>query len=134
MDGEATVMSEEFRDGLQVSDDVIAVTAAMTAARVPGVASLQGGITDSITKNILKIKNVKQGVKISKEDDSLVIDVFLNVYYGFRISEVAWKIQETIRQEVKSMTGEEAGAVNIHVQGVVFDEAALAALEGEEEK
>ncbi len=126
-------MSEELRDEILVSDDVIAVTAAMTAARVRGVSSLVGGITGSITKNILKMKNVTQGVKVSHEDDSLVIDIFLNVYYGYRIPQVAWEIQETIRKEVKTMTGEDAGAVNIHVQGVVFDEAALARAEGDEE-
>ena len=127
-------MSEELRDEILVSDDVIAVTAAMTAARVRGVSSLVGGITGSITKNILKMKNVTQGVKVSHEDDSLVIDIFLNVYYGYRIPQVAWEIQETIRKEVKTMTGEDAGAVNIHVQGVVFDEAALARAEGDEEE
>ena len=79
------------------------------------------------------MKNVTQGVKVSHEDDSLVIDIFLNVYYGYRIPQVAWEIQETIRKEVKTMTGEDAGAVNIHVQGVVFDEAALARAEGDEE-
>ena len=126
-------MSEELRDEILVSDDVIAVTAAMTAARVRGVSSLVGGITGSITKNILKMKNVTQGVKVSHEDDSLVIDIFLNVFYGYRIPQVAWEIQETIRKEVKTMTGEDAGAVNIHVQGVVFDEAALARAEGDEE-
>ena len=126
-------MSEELRDEILVSDDVIAVTAAMTAARVRGVSSLVGGITGSITKNILKMKNVTQGVKVSHEDDSLVIDIFLNVYYGYRIPQVAWEIQETIRKEVKTMTGEDAGAGNIHVQGVVFDEAALARAEGDEE-
>ena len=127
-------MSEELRDEILVSDDVIAVTAAMTAARVRGVSSLVGGITGSITKNILKMKNVTQGVKVSHEDESLVIDIFLNVYYGYRIPQVAWEIQETIRKEVKTMTGEDAGAVNIHVQGVVFDEAALARAEGDEEE
>ena len=126
-------MSEELRDEILVSDDVIAVTAAMTAARVRGVSSLVGGITGSITKNILKMKNVTQGVKVSHEDDSLVIDIFLNVYYGYRIPQVAWEIQETIRKEVKTMTGEDAGAGNSHVQGVVFDEAALARAEGDEE-
>ena len=127
-------MSEEWKDEILVSDDVIAVTAAMTAAKVRGVASLVGGITKSITKNILKMKNVTQGVKISRDDDSLVIDVFLNVYYGYRIPAVAWEIQENIRREVKNMTGEDAGAVNIHVQGVVFDDTALTEAEGDEEK
>ncbi len=127
-------MSEELRDEIVVSDDVIAVTAAMTASSVRGVSSLVGGITGSITKNILKMKNVKQGVKVSHEDNSLVIDIFLNVYYGYRIPEVAWNIQEAIRKDVKTMTGEEAGAVNIHVQGVVFDEDAMVTAEGDEEK
>lgn len=128
------MMSEEFRDGIMVSDDVIAVTAAMTAAKVRGVSSLVGGITDGITKGIPKRKTISQGVKVSHEDDSLVIDVFVNVLYGYRIPQVAWEIQESIRREVKNMTGEEAGAVNIHVQGVVFDEEALTAAEGDEGK
>ena len=128
------MMSEEFRDGIMVSDDVIAVTAAMTAAKVRGVSSLVGGITDGITKGIPKRKTISQGVKVSHEDDSLVIDVFVNVLYGYRIPQVAWEIQESIRREVKNMTGEEAGAVNIHVQGVDFDEEALTAAEGDEGK
>ena len=48
-------MSEDNNGIVKVADEVIAVTAAMAAARVEGVASLVGGITDNITKNILRM-------------------------------------------------------------------------------
>ncbi|MBE6020864.1 MAG: Asp23/Gls24 family envelope stress response protein [Firmicutes bacterium] len=124
-------MSEDNNGIVKVTDEVIAVTAAMAAAKVDGVASLVGGITDNITKNILRM-NVTKGVKVSRGDeDVLIIDIFVNVYYGYRIPEVAWEIQEIVKKQVGEMTGEVTKAVNIHVQGVVIKESA-AKDEGEE--
>ena len=124
-------MSEDNDGIVKVTDEVIAVTAAMAAAKVDGVASLVGGITDNITKNILRM-NVTKGVKVSRGDeDVLIIDIFVNVYYGYRIPEVAWEIQEIVKKQVGEMTGEVTKAVNIHVQGVVIKESA-AKDEGEE--
>lgn len=117
-------MNEDNNGVVKVTDEVIAVTAAMAAAKVAGVASLVGGMTDNITKNILRM-NVTKGVKVSRnEEEILVIDIFVNVYYGYRIPEVAWEIQENVKKEVGEMTGESAKAVNIHVQGVVINESA----------
>ncbi|MBQ2845697.1 MAG: Asp23/Gls24 family envelope stress response protein, partial [Firmicutes bacterium] len=117
-------MSEDNNGIVKVTDEVIAVTAAMAAAKVDGVASLVGGITDNITKNILRM-NVTKGVKVSRGDeDVLIIDIFVNVYYGYRIPEVAWEIQEIVKKQVGEMTGEVTKAVNIHVQGVVIKESA----------
>ena len=119
-------MSEDNNGIVKVADEVIAVT----AARVEGVASLVGGITDNITKNILRM-NVTKGVKVSWEDDVLIIDIYVNVYFGFRIPEVAWDIQECVKNQVKEMTGEVTKAVNIHVQGVEIRQTPTAD-EGEE--
>lgn len=117
-------MSDDAKGTVKVADDVIAVTAAMAAAKIRGVASLVGGMTDNITKNILRM-NITKGVKVSRiEETALVIDIFVNIYYGFRIPEVAWEIQENVKREVKEMTGEAAKAVNIHVQGVELERAA----------
>lgn len=110
-------MNEDNNGIVKVSDEVIAVTAAIATAEVEGVASLAGGITDNITKNILRM-NVTKGVKVSTEDGVLIIDIYVNVYYGYRIPEVAWSIQERVKNQVKEMTGESTKAVNIHVQGV----------------
>ncbi len=116
-------MNEENNGILKVSDEVIAVTAGMAAAGVEGVASLVGGMTDNITKNILRM-NVTKGVRVShgENHDMLIIDIFVNVYYGFRIPDVAWEIQEKVKKEMLEMTGEKTNAVNIHVQGVEFQQ------------
>lgn len=124
-------MTEDNNGIVKVADDVIAVTAAMAAAGVEGVASLVGGITDNITKNILRM-NVTKGVKVSRgEEDVLIIDIFVNVYYGYRIPDVAWEIQENVKKKVSEMIGEVTKAVNIHVQGVIIKDDS-AKDEGEE--
>ncbi len=116
-------LKEDVNGEVRIADDVIAVTSAVAAAGVRGVASLVGGITDNITKNILRM-NVIKGVKVSRSDEKnqLIIDIFVNIYYGYKIPEIAWDIQECVRKEVMKLTGETTGAVNIHVQGVQFAE------------
>ncbi len=117
-------MSEEIlKDSVNVADEVIALTAGISASRVKGVASMATGITDSIRKNILR-SDVHEGVRISREGEkqALIIDLHVNVVFGYRIPEVAWEIQETVRSDVLQLVGETAKAVNIFVEGVEFVE------------
>lgn len=116
-------MSEEIKDNISVADEVIAMTAEVSASRVKGVASMATGITDSIRKNILR-SEVHEGVRISREGEkqALVIDIHVNIIYGYRIPEVAWEIQETVRNDVLQLVGETAKSVNIFVEGVEFVE------------
>lgn len=41
--------------------------------------------------------------------------------YGVRIPEVAWNVQENVKNAVENMTGLKVVEVNIHVQGVNMD-------------
>jgi len=120
-------MSEKENGALKVSDDVIMVTAAVAVTRVEGVASLIG----AKGKNLHKM-NFSKGVKVSREDDFLTIDIFINVYYGYRIPEVAWEVQESVKRDVMDIAGENARTVNIHVQSVEFRDGAAMTDEGEE--
>ena len=49
------------------------------------------------------------------------IDLHIVVDYGVRIPDVAWKLQERIKQSVEQMTGLHVEEINIHVQGVNFE-------------
>ena len=38
--------------------------------------------------------------------------------YGVKIPDVAWKIQEKVKEELENMTGLEVDRVNVHIDGV----------------
>lgn len=107
---------------LKISDEVIAVCAANATLKTKGVAELAGGVTNALSKTILRKELLSKGVKVSQSDDSAIIDIFVIVDYQVNIPAVAWDIQEQVKKEVESMTEVAVGAVNINVQGVHLPE------------
>ena len=103
---------------IRVSDEVIAVCAASAALKVKGVADLAGGISDLLTRNLLGKELASKGIKASQSDDTVAVDVNLIVDYGARIPDLAWDVQEKVKNEIESLTGMHVAAVNINVQGV----------------
>ncbi|KXZ39638.1 Uncharacterized conserved protein YloU, alkaline shock protein (Asp23) family [Alkalithermobacter thermoalcaliphilus JW-YL-7 = DSM 7308] len=110
--------SKEYGN-IKISEDVIATIASLAASEVEGVASMSGGITENITE-ILGKKNLSKGVKVIVNEDEVFIDLFVLIEYGFVIPDVAWKIQENIKNTVETMTGLKVSEVNVHIQGVSF--------------
>jgi uncharacterized alkaline shock family protein YloU len=51
-------------------------------------------------------------------EGGLVIDVYVIVQYGIRISEVAHNLQETVKFEVERSVNVPVVEVNVNVQGV----------------
>lgn len=106
---------------VKISDDVIAAIASVAASQVEGVAAMSGNIVGDIGA-ILGRKNLARGVRVSASDKDVVLDLYLNVKYGARIPEVAYKVQESVKRSVEGMTDLRVSQVNIHVQGVSFHE------------
>ena len=55
------------------------------------------------------------------EDETIVIDVIINVSYGSSIVSVAREVQDKLLSTVQSVTGFEKARVNVHVAGISFD-------------
>ena len=107
-----TLTDEKF------SDNVLAICAINATLRTKGVISVVGGLTDSISENILRKETLSKGVKVNQEEDGVILDVYVILKYGSKIPAVAWDIQENVKKEVESMTDKKVKAVNIHVQKI----------------
>lgn len=105
---------------IKITDEVVAIIAGIAAMEVPGVASMSGGIAGGIAEALGR-KNLAKGVKVEVGEKEAAIDLYLIVEYGCRIPEVAWNVQEKVKNQVETMTGLEVVEVNIHVQGVNID-------------
>ena len=113
-----TENSENTENGIEISNDVIAVIAGVAVSEVQGVASMSGGFAGGITEVLSGKKNMAKGIKVDKTETTAKIDVNIIVEYGSRIPDVAFEIQNRVKKSVESMTGFKVEEVNVHVQGV----------------
>ena len=101
-----------------MSDENITAYAASVALGIDGVHELTGSLTDSISKNILGKESSGKGIRLTRSDEGLILDVYVIVEYKVKIPQLAWEILGTVKGEVEAMTGLPVLEVNIHVQGV----------------
>jgi uncharacterized alkaline shock family protein YloU len=106
---------------IKISDEVVAVIAKSAALAVEGVVILSGGFVEGFTELVGR-KNPSRGIKVDIVEREVSIDIFLIVEFGYRIPEIAAKIQFQVKRDVQTMTGLAVTAVNIHVQGISFSQ------------
>lgn len=104
-----------------ISDEVVAITAGVAATEVEGVAGMSSGFAGGIVEAFGRV-NLAKGVKVVTEGDKTTVDLYVILKYGFRIPDVAWNIQEKVKNTVEALTGITVETVNIHVQGIDFDD------------
>lgn len=67
-----------------------------------------------------------KGLRLDFEKDGVYVDVSVTVKYSNRIPDLAFRIQQSIKQAVESMTKYRIVKIDVHVQDVVFPEEAPA--------
>ncbi len=75
------------------------------------------------TEGIDLIPSKNKGIKLCFEKEGVFVDVSVIAHYGYSVPELAFRIQQNIKQMVESMTKYKIAKVDIHVQSVVFDRA-----------
>lgn len=137
MDEEQAVVTTEETDdkigNVKISVEVISTVAGIATAEISGVAGMSGSVVGGIAEILGGKKNKGKGVKVEVNENKAVIDLYIIVDYGVRIPEIAWEVQENVKNSVESMTGMTVEKVNIHVEGVSFEKERLAAEASAEE-
>ena len=107
----------ENNGSVNISDEVVAVIASLAATEVKGVAGMVSNMASGIAE-LLGKKNLSKGVKIAKTESGVTLDLSIIVEYGAKIQDVAWEVQDKVKNEVESMTGLDIAAVNVSVDSV----------------
>ena len=81
------------------------------------------------TEGIRLIPSKSKGIKISFEKEGVFVDISVIAQYGYSVPELAYRIQQTIKQMVESMTKYKIAKIDVHVQSVIFPESAAAEAE-----
>ena len=110
---------------IKISIDVVSTIAGVATTSCEGVHSMAGTLAGDIAERLgAKKRNQNKGVKVDMNETNASVDLYIIVKYGVRIPELAWEIQESVKNNIESMTGLNVDKVNIHIEGVNFDEDA----------
>ena len=108
---------------VKISMEVVATIAGIAASQVAGVSGMYQSFAGGIAERLGGKKSPSKGVKVEMDGNNAKIDIYIVVDFGVRIPELAWEIQENVKNNVETMTGLAVECVNIHIEGVNFDKA-----------
>ena len=106
---------------IKVADEVVAIIAGLAATEVEGVSSMAGNITNEIVSR-LGMKNLSKGIQIEIADNEVVVDVALNIAYGYSIPEVSTKVQEKVKSAIETMPRLSVATINVRIASVDMGE------------
>lgn len=67
---------------------------------------------------LLSPEQCNQGVRVRVVDEQIIIDVYVALEYGLRITEIAHNIMSSVKFSVEKMLGTPVAQVNVNVQGL----------------
>lgn len=74
----------------------------------------------------------KNGISFFVEKDGVYVDVSVSVKYGYNVPELAYRVQQSVKQSVENMTNFKVAEVDVHVLDVSFDDPVPVEKEAEE--
>lgn len=111
--------NEIFEFGqVKISDDVVIIIAGIATGGVKGVSTTRTGVAEGFS-NLFSKNNYSKGIKVEINENTVVLDIFINVEFGYKISEVAKEVQAAVKKEIETMTDMQVAAVNVHVLNII---------------
>ena len=104
---------------IQISSDVIAMYAGMTAVECFGIVGMAAvSMKDGLVK-LLRKDSLKHGISVTiTEDNRIRLNFHVIVAYGVNISTVSDNLIASVKYKVEEFTGMEVDKINIYVEGV----------------
>ena len=83
----------------------------LAVSKVQGVSLKKGGTKDKL-----------DFIKIDFNGDVITVDVTVDFMYGYNVPDVAFDIQESIKQNVEAVSKYKVSSVDVHFDDVFFTE------------
>ena len=75
------------------------------------------------TQGIELVPSKNKGIKVCFEKEGVFVDISVIAYYGYKVPELAFRIQQSIKQMVESMTKYKIAKIDVHITSVIFPPA-----------
>ena len=111
-----TKKNSDSVNSLHISEEVVATVAKLATSEIEGVSAL------ALLPVALFPPAPPKTVEVKVADNVAVIHVGINIKYGYKVTDVALRIQNSVKSSVQSMTGITVDKVNVSVAGIDFGE------------
>lgn len=113
------VKNQEGSGKITLDRNILISIINLAAKEINGVES----VTNSARPWIKRLFNrFDDGVKINFEKNgALTVDVYINIYVGFSVPDIAYRVQENIRNALATQVALKPRKINIHVINVECD-------------
>ncbi len=108
-----------------IADDVVASIAGVAAREVEGVASVgKGSVRRMLAERLAGAEEKARGVEVEVGKIEAVVDLSLNVVYGFNIPKIITEVRKKVASRLSDLAGLDAKEINVHIVGIEFPEKA----------
>lgn len=104
---------------ISINDEVISSVAGGAATSCYGIVGMASKkqVRDGITE-ILRKENYSKGIIVKEEEGTLIIDMYIIVMYGTKISEIANNVQSSVKYQIEKTLGIKVNKINIFIQDI----------------
>ena len=104
---------------IQISSDVIAMYAGMTAVECFGIVGMAAVNMKDGFVHLLKRESLTRGIQVHISDDNHIsLDFHAIVAYGVSISAVTENLISNVQYKVEEFSGMPVDKINIYIEGV----------------
>jgi uncharacterized alkaline shock family protein YloU len=103
---------------IKIDEQVVATLSGLAAIECYGIVGMAAKSATEGFFELARKEQLTKGVKVTFKENSVIIDLFVIVQYGVRISTVAENIIAKVKYNIEIYTGLAVKSVNVHVQGV----------------
>jgi uncharacterized alkaline shock family protein YloU len=112
-----------MNEGLTIAPGVIETILSLSVAQVDGIAQVGSSRLSRGFISALGKKHPAQGIILLADDDGgITVAVHVQIFYGYRLQEVAEKVRHAVLDTLSGQIGVEVQSVDVYVDGIQFPE------------
>jgi uncharacterized alkaline shock family protein YloU len=116
---EVSAMNENDQLGtIEISPMAIAAIASQAVLECYGIVGMASRNRLNEWVEALSLSTTRRGVDVHVDGERIVVDLYVIVEYGTRISEVAREAMRHVKFNLEKILGIPVAKVNVHVQGL----------------
>jgi len=111
---------------INVTEETIRSIVSLNLVDVKGVVANRRSIIKEITDMLRgdtsenEIEEASRTIKVEIKDNKPLINLYIIIKYGVRIPDIAWDIQNRVKENLMKKLGININEIDIHVQGIQF--------------
>ena len=111
-------IKKQAKGNVTYGSDIVLSVINLATKEIAGVSSIVTKFGSALKRWFSN--NYYDGVKVSYVKNAMTVDVYINVCFGYNVTEVAFRVQENIKNSLSGMIDIKINKINVHVLGVEF--------------